>query len=47
METSKPRDQWGDQEIGGWMWFREMLDNCWGQEDGGVKLQIGMNGGVL
>jgi hypothetical protein len=29
------------------MWFRKMLDNCWGQEDGGVKLQIRVNGGVL
>jgi len=29
------------------MWFRGMHYNCWGQEDGGEELRIGMNGGVL
>jgi hypothetical protein len=28
-------------------WFRGMLYNYWGYEDGRPKLQIGMNGGVL
>jgi hypothetical protein len=35
METSIPRDQWEDQELDGWMWFRGMHYNCWGYEDGG------------
>jgi hypothetical protein len=29
-ETSILQDQWEDQEPDGWMWFREMLENCWG-----------------
>ena len=46
-EQSTPQDQWEDQEPDGWMWSRGMHYNCWGYEDGGEELKIGMNGGVL
>jgi hypothetical protein len=46
-ETSIPKDQSEDQEPDGQTWFRGMLYNCWGLEDGRAKLQIGMNRDVL
>jgi hypothetical protein len=39
--------KWEDQELDGRVWFRMMHYNCWGHEDGGEKLRIEMNGGVL
>jgi len=47
METSIPQDQWEDQELDGWMWFRGMHYSRWVQEEGGDELRIEMNGGVL